>query len=71
MHCSCSKQGDVTITVIGAFYRCVPLIRSEVTQFKLARRAKLGLRSVLGADKGLLSSVDSSDHWGVRVIYLF
>ena len=25
MHCSSSKQGDVTITVIGAFCRCVPL----------------------------------------------
>ena len=28
MHCSCSKQGDVTITVIGAFCRCVPLVLS-------------------------------------------
>jgi len=26
MHCSCSKQGHVTITVIGAFCRCVPLL---------------------------------------------
>ena len=42
-HCRCSKQGDVTITAIEAFYRYVPLIRAgeqlvtEVTRSQNAR----------------------------------